>query len=120
MWGPAKVSSFGGSLYFVTFIDDASRKLWIYFLKQKSDVFDVFKNWRATTENETGLKLKCLRSDNGGEYCSDEFERYCAMNGIKRQKTVPRNPQQNGVTERMNRTITERARCMRIHAGLPK
>ena len=120
VWGPAKENSFGGSLYFVTFIDDASRKLWVYFLKQKSDVFDVFKKWRATAENETGLKLKCLRSDNGGEYCSDEFEKYCAMNGIKRQKTVPRNPQQNGVAERMNRTITERARCMRIHAGLPK
>ena len=52
VWGPAKVSSFGGSLYFVTFIDDASRKLWVYFLKQKSDVFDVFKKWRATTENK--------------------------------------------------------------------
>ena len=61
-------------------------------------------------ENETGKKLKCLRSDNGGEYCSHEFEDYCSTNGIRRQKTVPRTPQENGVAERMNRTIMERAR----------
>ena len=47
-------------------------------MKHKSDVFDVFKKWKALVENETGLKLKCLRSDNGGEYCSKEFEEYCA------------------------------------------
>ena len=93
VWEPAKVSFLGGSLYFVTFIDDTSRKLWVYFLKQKSNVFDVFKKWKAIAENEICLKLKCLRSNNCGEYCNDEFEKYCAMNGIKRQKTVPRNPQ---------------------------
>ena len=53
----------------------------------------MFKKWRATTDNETCLKLKCMRLDNGGE--CDEFEKYYAVNGIKRQKTDPRNPQQN-------------------------
>lgn len=120
VWGPSKVTSRGGANYFVTFIDDATRKLWVYFLKHKSDVFSVFKNWRALVENETGKKLKCLKSDNGGEYCSDEFEAYCAAEGIRRIKTVPRKPRQNGVAERMNRTILERARSMRLHAGLPK
>ena len=70
-------------------------------------------------ENETGKKLKCLRSDNGGEYCSEEFDNYCSYNGIRRQKTVLGTPQENGVLERMNRTIMECARCMRLHAGLP-
>ena len=70
-------------------------------------------------ENKIGKKLKCLRSNNGGEYCSHEFEDYCSTNGIRRQKTVPRTPQENGVAERMNRTIMERARSMRLHAGLP-
>ncbi|KAH9291072.1 hypothetical protein KI387_044643, partial [Taxus chinensis] len=59
----------------------------------KSDVFDTFVKWKALVENETGLKLKCLRSDNGGEYCSNEFNDYCSKNGIRRQKTVPGNPQ---------------------------
>jgi len=70
-------------------------------------------------EIETGKKLKCLRSESGGEYCSKEFDRYCSEHGIRREKTVPRTPQENGVSERMNRTIMERARCMRLHAGLP-
>ena len=68
-------------------------------------------------EIETGKKLKCLRSDNGGEYCSKEFDRYCSEHGIRREKTVPRTPQENGVSERMNRTIMERARCMRLPIG---
>ena len=73
----------------------------------------------ALVENETRKKLKCLRSDNGGEYCSNEFDNYCSYNGIHRQKIVPGTPQENGVSERMNRTIMERARCVRLHARLP-
>jgi len=69
-------------------------------------------------EYEIGKRLKCLRSDNGGEYCSKEFDRYCSENGIHREKTIPGTPQENGVLERMNRTIMEHARCMILHAGL--
>jgi len=119
IWGPTQVSSLGGSRYYVTFIDDATRKTWIYCIKNKSDVFDTFKKWKALVEIETGKKLKCLRSDNGGEYCSKEFDRYCSEHGIRKEKTVPRTPQENGVSERMNRTIMEHARCMRLHARLP-
>ena len=88
VWGPAQVSSLGGSHYYVTFIDDATRKVWVYFLRQKSDVFQIFKNWKCLVENETGKKLKCLRSNNGGEYCSHEFEYYCSTNGIHGKKTI--------------------------------
>src|SRR5271154_4992655 len=119
VWGPAQVSSLGGSHYYVTFIFDATRKTWVYCIKRKSDVFDTFKKWKALVENETGKRLKCLRSDNGGEYCSKEFDNYCSYNGIRRMKTVPRTPQENGVSERMNGTIMERAKSMRLHAGLP-
>eukprot|EP00253_Pinus_taeda_P017242 PITA_17242 len=84
-----------------------------------TDVWGPAQKWKALVEIETGKKLKCLRSDNGGEYCSKEFDKYCSEHGIRRQKTVPRTPQENGVSERMNRTIMERARCMRLHAGLP-
>jgi len=70
-------------------------------------------------ENETRKRLKCLRSDNGGEYCNKEIGRYCSENVIHREKTVPGTPQENGVSERMNRTIMECVRCMRLHAGLP-
>ena len=120
VWGPSPVSSLAGSLYYVTFIDDSIRKLWVYFLKKKSEVFDTFRKWKAMVENETGLKIKRVRSDNGGEYRDNRFREFCANNGIKMEKTVPMTPQQNGVAERMNRTMNERARSMRIHAGLPK
>jgi hypothetical protein len=120
VWGPAAVSSIGGKSYFVTFIDDHSRKVWVYFLKQKSEVYEVFKKWKAMVENETGLKIKKLRSDNSGEYEDTGFKRFCFENGIRLERTVPGTPQQNGVAERMNRTLTERARSMRIQSGLPK
>jgi hypothetical protein len=70
-------------------------------------------------ENETRKRLKCLRSKNGGEYCSKEFDDYCSYHGIRREKTDPGAPQENGVSERMNRTIMESARSMRLHAGFP-
>jgi hypothetical protein len=89
VWGPAQVSSLGVSHYYVTFIDDETRKTWVYCIRQKYDVFDTFKKWKALVENETGKSLKCLRSDNGGEYCSKEFDDYCSYHGIRREKTIP-------------------------------
>ena len=71
-------------------------------------------------ETKIGLKVKCLRSDNEGEYIDGGFSEYCATHGIKMEKTISRTPQQNGVAERMNRTLNERARSMRLHARLPK
>ena len=71
-------------------------------------------------ETKIGLKVKCLRSDNGGEYIDGGFSEYCVTHGIRMEKTIPWTPQQNGVVKRMNRTLIERARSMRLHAGLPK
>jgi transposase InsO family protein len=119
VWGPTQVSSLGGSRYYVTFIDDATRKNWVYCIRQKYDVFDTFKKWKALVENEIGKRLKCLISDNGGEYCSKEFDYYYSYHGICREKTFPGTPQENGVSERMNGTIMERARSMRLHVGFP-
>lgn len=117
--GPMKIQTLGGSLYFVTFIDDHSRKTWAYTLKHKSQVLDVFKQFHASVERETGRKLKCIRSDNGGEY-SGPFDEYCAQQGIRHQKTPPKTPQLNGLAERMNRTLVERVRCLLSQAKLPK
>jgi hypothetical protein len=63
--------------------------------------------------------LKCLKLDNGGEYCKKEFDYYYSYHGIRREKTVPGTTQENGVSERMKRTIMERARSMRLHASFP-
>lgn len=117
--GPIKVRSHGGALYFVTFIDDCSRKLWVYTLKSKNQVFEVFKQFQASVERETGKKLKCIRTDNGGEY-TGSFHEYCLRQGIRHQRTPPKTPQLNGLAERMNRTLIERVRCLLSDAKLPR
>ena len=117
MWTISTTISWCLSLY-VTFIDDATRITWVYCIRENSCVFASFKKWKDLVENETGKKLKDLRSNNGGEYCSKDFDIYCSYNGIRREKTDHGTPQGNGVSERMNKTIMERARCMRLHAGL--
>ncbi|PKI40026.1 hypothetical protein CRG98_039596 [Punica granatum] len=76
-----------------------------------NQVTQIFKNFHVVVESETGMKLKCVRTDNGGEY-RGHFENYCRTHDIKLEKTVPKTPQQNGLAERMNRTIVERVRCM--------
>ena len=120
VWGTSLVSSLWGSRFYVTFIDDFSRKVWVYFLKHKSDVFETFKKWKAEVESQSGLKVKCLRSDNGGEYEKLEFKAFCAAEGIKLMRIVPCKARQNWIAERMNWTLNEHARSIRIHYGLPK
>lgn len=101
-----------------TFIDDASRWCELKFLKHKSDVMEAFKVFKAAVENQTGRKIKILQSDNGGEYCSKEFDKYLEKCGIQRRLTVPHTPQQNGVAERKNRTLVESARCMMSESNM--
>ena len=78
----------------MTFIDDYSRKTWIYSLKSKEsdEVLDRFREFRALVENQSGKKIKVLRSDNGGEYTFDGYVDFCSEAGIKREFTVPYNP----------------------------
>ena len=119
LWGPAKVQTQGGNRYFLSIIDDYSRKVWIYLLKNKSDAFTNFKQWKLLVENQTNKKVKALRTDNGLEFCNLEFDNFCKENGIMRHRTVKHTPQQNGVAERMNRTLLEKVRCMLVSSGLP-
>ena len=118
MYGPFKMKSKGGALYFSTFIDDHSCKIWVYPLKSKDQVLDVFKQFQALSEIQTGKKLKYIRTDNGGEYIGP-FNNYCKSQGIRHQKTPPKTPQLNGLTERMNRTLVERVRGVLLEAKLP-
>ena len=112
--------SLGGGNYFVTFIEDASRYVWVYILKNKGDVFNAFKSWKTLVENQYEKKIKIFRTDNGGEYTPVEFERYLQDEGIRHEKTIPKTPEQNGVAERMNRTLVEAVRAMLSDAKLPK
>ena len=96
-----------------------SRCCSVYFIKHKSEVLDKIKEFEAVTTNDCRKRIGALRSDNGGEYLSDEFKEYLKLKGICHELTVPYSPQQNGVAERMNRTLMESARSMMSHAKLP-
>jgi hypothetical protein len=117
--GPMPPSSISGYVYYVSFIDDYSRKTWVYFLKSKDEVFNKFKEFKALIENIFERKIKILRLDNGGEYTSKEFVNFCKDVGIKRELTTPYNPQQNGVAKRKNKTIMEAVKTMIHDQDLP-
>ena len=91
--------------------------VWVYVLKSKDGTFEPFK---TLIENKKCMKIKIIRTDNGLEFCNKEFAQMCKENDILMHLTVPGNPKQNGLAERMNRTLLERVRCMLIHARLSK
>lgn len=120
IWEPSRVETHGGGRFFMTIIDDFSRRVWVFILKHKNDAFSKFKEWLLEQENKKHKVLKHLRTDNGLEYLSEEFQSFCKLKGITSHRTIPANPQPNGLAERMNRTILEKVRCMLSDAKLPK
>ena len=84
VFGIVLIPSFRRSLYYVRFIDDFSRNTWLYFLKNKSKVFNKFKEFKALVENQIGKKIKVLIIDNGGEFYEKEFDQFCKQCGITR------------------------------------
>jgi len=89
---PIKPCSLAKNNYFLIFIDDFSRKTWVYLLKQKSEVFTTFMKFKVVVEKESGRQIKVMRTDRGGEFTSKEFQEFCEENGIRRPLTVPRSP----------------------------
>ena len=88
-------------------IDDYSRLTWVAFLKEKYEAFEKIKVFKALTENQTGKRLKEVRSDRGREFSSQKFKELCYKPRIKREYTIPRTPQQNRVVERQNRSVQQ-------------
>ena len=82
------VKSLGGSIYYVTFIDDFSRKTWLYLLKTKDEAFRKFQEFKVEVENLTYKKIKTIRSNNGREYTSKELVAFCKEAGIRREKQL--------------------------------
>lgn len=118
--GPITPSAINDKNYYVVFIDDFTHYCVTYLIKYKSEVLTVFQSFVSKSESHFNLKLVNLYCDNGGEYLSKEMRDYCIQKGISYHLTVPRTPQLNGVSERMVRTITEKARTMINGASLNK
>ena len=118
--GPIKVPSIGGSKYFITFIDDYTKYFTVYMMKHKDEALQKFIEFSNLVKNLFGYGIKKIRSDNGGEYINYKFDNFLKQCGIIRERTVPYSPQQNGVSERANRTLMESVRSLLHFAGLPK
>eukprot|EP00253_Pinus_taeda_P033294 PITA_33294 len=108
--GPFSVASITKHRYYVIFVDDFSRKCWIFFMYKKSETYSKFCEFKALVEKESGKKVKALRSDNGGEFISGKFKGFCSAEGIRRELIAPHNPEQNEVVERKNKMIVGVAR----------
>lgn len=118
--GPITPSTINDKHYFILFVDEYTHYCVTYLIKYKSEAFSVFKDYVAKSEAHFNLKVVNLYCDNGREYLSNEMKNYCVQKGISYHLTVPHTPQLNGVSERMVRTITEKARTMLAGAKLNK
>lgn len=93
--------------------------MWIYFIAQKSQVLEKFRHFVQLVTNLTGEPILTLRTDNGGEYTSKNFQEFCSSKGIARELTPPHTPQRNGVAERRNRSLLDITRCLLLEKSLP-
>ncbi|CAA7019223.1 unnamed protein product [Microthlaspi erraticum] len=118
--GPITPISQSGKRYLLVLVDDFCRKTWIYFLVDKSEAFETFKSFKNSVEKEAKTVIRGLRTDRGGEFTSDKFNKFCRDHGIKRQLTAAYTPQQNGVAERRNRTIMNMVRCLLSEKEMPR
>ena len=109
----------GGYEYFISFIDYYSRYGYLYLMQHKSEVFEKFKEYKTKVENLLGKSIKTLRSDRDGEYMDMNFRDYLIENGITSQLLALGTPQQNGISEKRNRTLLDMVRSMISYAPLP-
>ena len=117
--GPISVPTIGGSRYFITFIDNYTRYTIAYMMKHKDEAFSKFQEYVAMAETKFNYRVVKVRTDNGGEYCSEIFNDFLKKRGTQEERTVPYTSQQNGVAERMNRTLMDKVRSMLYHSNLP-
>nr|KYP74868.1 Retrovirus-related Pol polyprotein from transposon TNT 1-94 [Cajanus cajan] len=119
VWGPAPIPTHNGMRWFVTFVDDCTRMTWLYLLKHKSDVCDVFQVFHKIITTQFDTEIKIIRSDNGGEYYNTKLSLFLKSVGILHQTSCPNFPQQNGVAERKNRHLLEVTRSLLIDSNVP-
>jgi transposase InsO family protein len=110
LFDPIAYISIGGSKYCLVIVDDYSRFTWVFFLQEKSQTQETLKGFLRRDQNEFGLRIKKIRSDNGTKFKNSQIEGFLEDEGIKHEFSSPYTPQQNGVVERKNRTILDMAR----------
>jgi len=112
MSGPFPVSSYGHSLYYINLLDDATIVVWVRFMKQKSGMSKIIKDFVAEMELQNHKTPAAFRTDNGGEYVTKDLKGFCTSKGIIHEFSPPYSPESNGVAERLNPTIGMSLRAM--------
>jgi GAG-pre-integrase domain len=118
IWGPYHVASYSGCRYFCVFVDDASRFVTLFVLKERSEVYKAFDEYRTRIETQRNMKMKSLQSDGAKEYL--KLKKHCEALGMECFLTIKKTPEQNPVAERMIRTVSEKFRCALHHGNLPQ
>ncbi|GJX83022.1 putative ribonuclease H-like domain-containing protein [Tanacetum coccineum] len=117
LFGPTFVSNLMNKKYCLMVTDDYNRFTWVFFLASKDETSGILKNFITEIENLVDKKVKIIRCDNGTEFKNRVMNEFCEQKGIKREYSVARTPQQNGVAKRINRTLIEAARTIgRTHS----
>ncbi|GJW28823.1 putative ribonuclease H-like domain-containing protein [Tanacetum coccineum] len=119
LFGPTSIRSIDHKHYSLVVTDDFSRFSWVFFLGTKDETFYILRDFITFVENQLTKKVKAIRCDNGTEFKNSNLIELCGSKGIKRDYSVARTPQQNGVAERKNRTLIEAARTMLADSKLP-
>ncbi|GJT37651.1 putative RNA-directed DNA polymerase [Tanacetum coccineum] len=119
LWRPYKVTSREGFRYFLTVVDDFSRGVWLYLLKTKDEVCNMFKSFHSLLLTQFNCKIKNVRSDNGTEFVNNNMDMFFNHNGIIHQTTCPYTPQQNGIVERKHRHLLNVARSLMFQGWIP-
>ena len=120
VWGPTTPESDDGHAYFITFTNDFTQWTWAETMRNKSDSFSCYKQYKAWLDMQHGAKIKQLQSDRGGEYLSEEFDQHMKSQGTVRSLTTHDTPEQNSVAECLNRTLIEHACAIHDTADLLK
>ncbi|GJY25242.1 putative ribonuclease H-like domain-containing protein [Tanacetum coccineum] len=119
LFGPVSVESINKKKYCLVVTDDCSKFSWVFFLAYKDETYDMLHDLIVGLENRLRHKVKTIRCDHGTEFKNQLMNEFCAKKGIKREYSIARTPQQNGVAERKNRTLIEAARTMLADSLLP-
>ncbi|GJU77709.1 ribonuclease H-like domain-containing protein [Tanacetum coccineum] len=119
LFGPTSVKSINHASYCLVITDDCTRFSWVFFLATKDETSGILQNFIRQIENQLNHRVKIIRSDNGTEFKNRDMLEFCGNKGIKQEYSNARTPQQNGVAERMNRTLIEAARTMLADSLLP-
>jgi len=120
VWGPSRISTMFGKRWFVTFIDDHTRLSWVFLLKGKSEVKNVFETFHVMVETQFNEKIKIFRSDNGREFFNEQLGSFFRKTGVVHQSSCPDTPQQNGIAERKNRHLLEVTRALMFTSKVPQ